>query len=107
MNEVAPPLSTSEIIDSGLLHVVNERVFWPLGLALSASLPDGHLTIRQYGDEIETGLTPDEHRARHHAFERFEANRRVRFPRSDPPDPIEGDGAPESDEWARRERIVD
>lgn len=85
-----PPLSATEIRDSGLLHVVNERLFWPLGLALTVSMVDGSLTIETFADEIVTGLTPEEHRARHRAFEQFERNRKARLLCSDEQGPSLG-----------------
>lgn len=122
-----PDLSPREIVESGLLHVVNERFFWPLGLTVMVTVghacevggihegirpgeePDwstARLSVQVFADEIETGLTPEEHRQRHRAFEAFERGRKAIVMRSDEPDPIEGDGSPESDEWAAYDRTT-
>lgn len=68
-------LSTKEIKNTGLLHTVNEKVLWPLGLALVLNTKTGLMSVTAIDDTIETGLDPKAHEAMHRAWEKFERER--------------------------------
>lgn len=70
-------LAPRDAIDTGLIHEINERVLWPLGLALTAMIGERQsaLFIAIHDDTIVSGLTPEQHRQRHAAFERFAGQR--------------------------------
>lgn len=84
-------MTAAEVVDTGLLHVINEAELWPKGYALNlmveaSCIPAGQrgicdhepshmawdrpawLVIDREGDLIVTGLSKAEHAKRHEAF---------------------------------------
>jgi hypothetical protein len=78
-----PALSGEELTTSGLLHVLNESILWPLGLALTVAVdltPEGRdwqtarLSIQDLDEVVVSGLTEEDHVARHAAFDAWQAS---------------------------------
>lgn len=82
------PVEPGWALRTGLLHVLNEGMLWPMGFGLVVGRePDGRvsLVLMETNGPIVPEIDPAEHNAAHEAFVTMLANRFV----PEAPDPLE------------------